>query len=123
MKISSLHPIIISDNTEKLIEFYASLGFTKKHSSITDMGGPVYIIANDGIEIEIMETPKNPHFPMPPGLYGLRLNVDDIDAAVEGIKQKGGTILAGPLETPSTIVYAVKDADGNFLTIMKHIKK
>jgi len=123
MEISSLHPILISDNTEKILEFYASLGFVKKHTSITDFGSPVYIIANGDAEIEIMESPKNAHFPMPNGFYGLRINVDDLDAAVEAIKQTGGTILAGPLETPYSQVFAVQDSDGNYLTIMKHIRK
>jgi len=123
MKISSMHPIIISDNPEKTIEFYESLGFIKKHKSITDFGSPVYIIAYNDIEIEIMESPKNAHFPMPAGLYGLRINVDDLDAAVEAITQNGGTVLAGPLESPYATVFAVKDADGNYLTIMKHNKK
>jgi len=123
MKISSMHPIVISDDTEKLMEFYASLGFEKKHSSITDMGGPVYIIGCDDAELEIMETPKNAHFPMPAGFYGIRLNVDDLDAAVEAIKQAGGTVLTEPLETPYTTVVAVQDVDGNYLTIMKHKRK
>ncbi len=123
MKVSSIHPILISDNVEKLREFYASIGFATKHTSITDFGTPVHIVATDTADIELMESPKNPHFPMPTGLYGLRINVDDLEAAVEAIRQNGGEILTGLLETPYAKVYAAKDADGNYLTIMQHNKK
>jgi len=122
MKISSMHPIIISDNAEKTMEFYASLGFTKKHTTSMAADSPVYIIANGDVELEIMQTPKNFAQPMPAGLYGLRINVDDMDAALEAIKQNGGTVLGGPFDTEWTSVYAVKDADGNNISIMKHFK-
>jgi len=123
MKISSLHPIIVTDNAEKTMEFYASLGFTTKHSTTMAADSPVYIIANDDVELEIMQSPKNFSHPIPVGLYGLRFNVDDLDAAVEAIKQNGGTVVGGPFDTEWTSVYSVKDADGNNITIMKHIKK
>jgi len=50
---------------------------------------------------------------MPTGLYGLRINVDDLDAEPEIIKQNDGTIVGGSFYTEWTSVYAVKDVDGN----------
>jgi len=123
MNISSMHPIIITDDAEKTMAFYASLGFTTKHSSEMAAGSPVYVIAAGDVELEIMQTPKDMPVPMPAGLYGIRINVDDMDAALEAVKKSGGTIVGGPFDTEWTSVYAVKDADGNNVSIMKHIKK
>jgi len=123
MNISSVHPIIVTDNAEKTMEFYKALGFEKKHSTVMAADSPLYVIANGDVELEIMQTPKDFPYPVPTGLYGIRLNVDDLDAALETIKQNGGTVLDGPFDTEWTSCYAVKDADGVNLTILKHIKK
>jgi len=40
MKISSMHPIIISDDSKKIMEFYASLGFEKKTLQHNRYGQP-----------------------------------------------------------------------------------
>jgi len=123
MKISSVHPIIISDNTKKTLDFYAALGFEITHDSHTIMGGPVYVIRSGDVELEVMETPTNAPNPMPAGLYGIRINVDDLDAAVETFKQNGGTIVAEPLENEWSKVFIGKDADGINITLMKHIRR
>jgi len=123
MKISSVHPIIVTDNAEKTMKFYAALGFTTKHETIMAADSPLYIIANGDVELEIMQAPKKELVAMQTGFHGIRFNVDDLDAAVEAVKQSGGTVLGGPFDTEWTSVYAVKDADGNNLTLLKHIKK
>jgi len=123
MKISSVHPIILTKDAKKTIEFYEGLGFTTKHTTVMSADSPLYVIANGDIELEIMQAPENEPVPMTPGLHGLRFNVDDLEAAVEEVKQSGGTVLGGPFDTEWTSVYAVKDADGNNITLLKHIKK
>jgi len=123
MKISSLHPVIISENAEKLVEFYSTLGFTTKHLTVNAMGNPTYVIAHGDVELEIMQLPTDAPYPMPAGLHTLRINVDDLDAAVESIKENGGTVVGGPFPTEWTEVIVCQDADGNNLSLMKHIKK
>jgi len=122
MKISSLHPIIVTDNAEKTMEFYASLGFAQKHATTMAADSPLYIIACGDVELEIMQRPKNEPVPMQPGFFGIRMNVDDPEAALEAIKQNGGTVVGGPFDTEWTTAYAVKDVDGNNITILKHKK-
>jgi len=119
MKTSSLIPIIVSDNAEKALKFYEVLGFKTKFATKTTMGSSVYVIDDGNVELEIMETPKNPPVPMSAGLHGFRINVEDLDAAVETIKQAGGTVVAGPMENESQKLFLGKDADGNNITIMK----
>lgn len=123
MKVKSMYPIIVSENPEKTMEFYATLGFTKKHDLITKMGTHVYVVANEDLEMEIMEAVSNGPAPITAGLYGFRMNVDDIDAAAETVKKNGGTIIAGPFEVETAKNLMVKDADGNNITMMQHIKK
>jgi len=123
MKVTSTYPIIVSDNPEKTMEFYATLGFEKKHDLTTNMGSHVYIIANENLEIELMESVNNGPYSYPAGLYGFRMNVDDIDVAVETFQKNGGTIIAGPIEAATSKILIVKDIDGINLTIMQHNKK
>jgi len=121
MKVNSMYPVIVSDNPEKTMQFYESLGFTKKHDLITGMGSHVYIIANGDFEIELMESVNDGPWIYKAGLYGFRMNVEDIDAAVETFKQNGGTILAGPIEAATSKMLIAKDADGNNIMFMQHI--
>jgi len=123
MKVKSMYPVIVSDNPEKTMAFYATLGFEKKHDLTTNMGSRVYILANEELEIELMESVYDGPYIYPAGLYGFRMNVDDIDVAVEAFKQNGGTILAGPIDAATSKLLIVKDVDGNNITIMQHINK
>jgi len=123
MKIKSLYPTIVTENPEKTMEYYATLGFTKKHDLVTKMGSHIYVIANNDLQIEIMEAVKDGPFPIPLGFSGFRMNVDDINDAIEATKKNGGTIIAGPIETPVSINLITKDVDGNNITFMQHIKK
>jgi len=123
MKVTSMYPVLVSENPEKIMEFYETLGFTKKHDITTGMGSHVYIIANGDSEIELMEAVNDGPYQYPAGLYGFRMNVDDIDVAVETFKKNGGTILAGPIDAATSKLLIVKDVDGNNITIMQHIKK
>jgi len=120
MKVKSMYPVVVSDNPEKTMEFYATLGFTKKHDLTTNMGSKVYILANEDFEIELMEAVDNGTYHYPVGLYGFRMNVDDIDVAVETFKHNGGTIIAGPIEAATSKLLIVKDVDGNNITLMQH---
>jgi len=123
VKVKSMYPIIVTENPEKTLEFYEALGFTKKHDLPTKPGTHVYVVANGDMEMEIMESIDNGPASMPAGLYSLRMNVDDLDAAAELVKQKGGTIVAGPFETFVGKNLMIKDADGNDIIFIQHIKK
>jgi len=122
MKVKSLYPTIVSGNVEELMKFYAALGFTQKHDLTTKLGSHVYVIANGDLEIEIIEAVKDGPVPLPNGLYGFRVNVDDVDAAADTVKQNGGTIIAGPVDTLASKSLITKDADGNNVTFIQHIK-
>jgi len=123
MKVKSLYPIVATDNAAETIEFYKNLGFEIKHDAVTRIGSHVYVLSCGDLEMEVMETVSSGPVTIPAGLYGFRMNVDDIEAAAEELKQKGATITAGPFETSSGINLFVKDNQGINITLVKHIKK
>jgi predicted enzyme related to lactoylglutathione lyase len=58
----------------------------------------------------------------PPGVSGppgcaVALAVDDVSEAVEELRAKGVTIVAGPEESPVCYWAIIKDMDGNFIWI------
>ncbi len=123
MQVKSLYPIIASENTTETIEFYKNLGFAIKHDAVTKMGSHVYVLSSGDLEIEVMEAVSGGPVTIPAGLYGFRMNVDDIDAAAEELKQKGATIVAGPIVTTLGKNLMLKDNQGINITLIQHIKK
>jgi len=121
MKVKSLYPTIVSENIEKALDFYKGLGFTVKHTVTTKANTHVYVLSCDDAEFELME--KVEQLNITPGLYGIRMNVDSIDEALNELKEKGYEIVAGPIETPSGKNLLIKDGDGNNITLIQHIKK
>jgi len=121
MKVKSLYPIVASEKPEETIEFYKNLGFEIKHDAITKMGSHVYVLNCGDLEIEVMQAVSGGPVTIPAGLYGFRMNVDDIDAAAEELKQKGATIVAGPIETNVGKNLILKDNQGINITLVQHI--
>jgi len=123
MKANSLYPIIVSEEPEKAIQFYQVLGFEQKHDAVTLMGSHVYVLNNGEMEIEIIERPTNGPVEMSAGMYGMRMNVSDIDAAYKELQEKGCTIVTPPFETGVGKNMMIRDADGVNITLIQHIKK
>jgi len=121
MKVKSLYPIIASENPAETIEFYKKLGFEIKHDAVTKMGSHVYVLNCGDLEIEVMETVSNGPVTINAGLYGFRMNVNDIEAAAEELKQEGATIIAGPIETANGKNLLIKDSQGINITLIEHI--
>jgi predicted enzyme related to lactoylglutathione lyase len=83
---------------ERAFGFYSGLfGWTKAEA--LDMGpmGIYQLFATGGVPVGGMMT-KTQAFPAPAWLY--YFNVDDIEAAVVRVKDKGGQLLMGPHEVP-----------------------
>ncbi|GEM_PF-1353668 len=125
MKTTSLYPIIVTENVQETIDFYVgTLDYYKKHDM--DLGASRIIVLENpkGCTIEVMQKPTAavPGLNFGDGLYGFRMNVDDIDEAVAEFRQKGAKILMGPIETPTSKNLMVLDPNGIHLTVMEHKK-
>jgi len=123
MKTKSLYPIIVSEQPEKAIQFYKILGFEQKHDAVTLKGSHVYVLNNGDMEIEIVERVPGGPVEMPVGMFGMRMNVSDIDEAFKELQEKGCTIVTPPFETSVGKNMMVRDADGVTITLIQHIKK
>jgi len=123
MKVNSLYPTIVSEHPEETIAFYKNLGFDVKHDAVTLKGGHVYVLSCDEMELEIVEGRKDGPVALPAGLYGLRMNVSDIDAAYEELKEKGCTVIVPPFETTVGKNMMIRDDQGITISLVQHIKK
>jgi len=121
MKVKSLYPIIVSDNPERTIRFYKSLGFDLKHDAYTPAKNHIYVLSNGDMEIEIDELTDDGLLPMTPGLYGFRMNVDDIDNAYSELKENGWKIVLPPTEIGVGKGMAIQDDQGVNINLIKHI--
>ncbi len=98
--------------------FYSTLfGWTE--DSVMDMGpmGIYRIFSTGGPRVGGMMTRDPKTAPQPFWLY--YFNVDDIDAAVERIKEKNGQLVMGPHEVPGSmwIVVGVDPQGANFALV------
>lgn len=127
MKTKNFYSIIVAKDYEKTIEFYETLGFSKKHE-VSRPFGKVCVIENEaGALLEIMQqtsedTPKELQM-KEPGFVGMRTNVDDIEAAIEEFKAIGATIITGPIEMSVGRGAIIRDPNGVQITVIQHIKK
>ena len=94
----SWHELTTTDY-EAAFSFYSRLFDWKKTTSF-DMGptGMYQMFGQNGAEYGgMMNTP--PGMEMPPN-WMCYIKVDNIDAALEAVKQQGGTVMNGPMEVP-----------------------
>jgi len=83
------------------------------------MGSHVYVLNNGDMQIEIMEHVANWSLDMPVGMYGIRMNVSDIDEAFKELQEKGCTIVMPPFESaPGNKNMLIRDPDGINITLM-----
>ena len=120
MKTKAFYTAIATDKLDETVRFYCDiLGFEVKHTVETKMESHVVVLENgEGGKIDIIETPG-----IPGRFHALRTNTDDIDAAVAECKEKGCTIIAGPVEIGTGKALIVKDPNGVLIDITQHIRK
>ncbi len=61
-----------------------------------------------------------PRWQPSPGGGSVALEVDDFEAAVGRLKERGVAFVNGPFETPLCHMAVVSDPDGNSITLHKH---
>jgi len=121
MNVNSLYPTIVTENPEQTIRFFNNFGFEQKHDAHTLFNSHVYILSNGDMEIEIVEQLKDSPISLPLGLFGLRMNVKDIDEAYNELKEKGCTIVRPPFETALGKNMMLQDEQGINITLIQHI--
>ncbi len=115
-----LHTMIRVGNLEKAIQFYTEiLGRTLLRQKDYPDGKFTLAFVGYGDEkdnsvIELTHNWDTDQYEMGNGFGHLAIEVDDVYAACDKIKQQGGNIIreAGPMNAGTTIIAFVKDPDG-----------
>ncbi len=115
-----LHTMIRVGNLEKSIKFYTEILGMKllRQKDYPDGKFTLAFVGygdeKDNSVIELTYNWDTDHYDMGNGFGHLAIEVDDVYAACEKIKQQGGNIIreAGPMNAGTTIIAFVKDPDG-----------
>ncbi len=115
-----LHTMLRVGNLEKSIQFYTKiLGMTLLRQKDYPDGKFTLAFVGYGDEknnsvIELTHNWDTESYEMGNGFGHLAIEVDDVYAACDKIKQQGGNIIreAGPMNAGTTIIAFVKDPDG-----------
>lgn len=130
MKITGLTTQIITKAPEAAISLFESLGFERRHNKTGDdefsFSTVIMKKAKDGSDtesfcVEIISSPKNP---LDRDLTGMRINVDDFEAACE-LMEKMGAVRSnnfGTNVTPSSKYQYFILPSGAVVDICYHIK-
>jgi hypothetical protein len=88
MRITGFCPQILAKDAEATAQMFEALGFEREHykSDFTNIEIPAITMKNaDGFVLEISQ----PNVPLEHDVTGIRMNVDDFDAAYDMLIAKG----------------------------------
>lgn len=121
MKITSLNPVYGTEKTADAIEFFGKLGFEEIHSFKKE-GFEVITLENEnGIRVDIM----NNDYVREAGINGFfanRLNVDDLEEALDFFKSEGAEQLTPVIyEADSRELANIRTKNGDIYSVIHHI--
>lgn len=119
---------LVTADAEKLLRFYEAVAGFERQPALTLPGiGTIHKLAcgHSILRILVPPTPPEPpesggaaSFSSRTGIRYLTLEVDDIEAAVEAVRAKGGSVALPPFELrPGRRVSQVADPDGNMIEL------
>ena len=122
MKITGFNPMIVSNNTEGIIQLFEEMGFAKRHdvSGQTESDYRDVIMEDENenrVDIAQVETEKD--------LILLRMNVDDFQEAYDFLIQKGfvNTRGDGTVGTETSKAATMVSPSGFMISLIQHIKE
>ena len=125
MKITSLDPFVATAQPESVIALFEALGFERRHKkegvTIADRDDAINRMKNpDGFHVDVVQTTQASTRDM----TGIRMNVDDFDAAYELLKEHGFRNAYGDetVDTKSSKSAMMVAPSGFVICIVHHIK-
>lgn len=109
---------MIVKDMEESVKFYTeTLDFTL--DEVFDVpGGKITLLDGDGFTgLELIE---NPNFEI--GLYSVGMDVEDINAEIQKLEEKGADIALKPVETQVGYMARVVDPNGINIVLVQHTK-
>lgn len=116
-------PVLYAKDVERVARFYAKLGFEERFRMAREDGDAGYIgMRRDGAELAVT-TEDSPRVlaGIEPGAgprHELFVYVDDVDAALAGVRDTGATVLREPAEMPWG-ERLVADPEGNVVSLAR----
>jgi predicted enzyme related to lactoylglutathione lyase len=114
---SSIRPIIVTNDIERLHAFYTSLLGAEQILRYPEEGAPFYI----GLKLDDAELGLSSDASVVPGDPGrmlLSIEIPDVDALLPKVEGLGGTATSGANDMPwGQRVAHIKDPDGNVVNL------
>ena len=122
MKITSFSPLYGTENMDEALRFFSQMGFAVKHR-IKGEFLELCDLSNDaGVRINIANSPLVQRMKLN-GFFGNRINVDDLQEAMEFFANAGGRQMSPVItENPSNEIVFFQMANGDIYGVMHHRK-
>ena len=124
MKITSFNPLIVSKDSQEIIEVFEVLGFERRHLSEDieqrDDLSSIRMKDANGFHVDITHDDR-----VPQTITAIRMNVDNFDEAYEFLKSKGFVNTRGDkiTDTGSAKATMMVSPSGFMISLIEHIKK
>ena len=124
MKITSFNPLIVSKDSQEIIEVFEALGFERRHLSEDieqrDDLSSIRMKDANGFHVDVVEVPS-----IPQTYSTIRINVDNYEEAIEFFMSKGFREARGfaPSTTASSKYAYLVSPTGMIIDVCQHIKK
>lgn len=116
MKISVMYSTMIVDSLRDSVKFYRDvLGFTEGYHVDLPVGAITIMNSPGGASVELIEAKI-----YPTGLYSVGCDVDDLDEAIEKLRENGLEPEGGIAHTTVGRQVFVLDPSGNRLCLIEH---
>jgi len=108
---------IIVQDMEESIRFYTDvMGFEIERQFDLGPAGAITLLHGEGeTRVEIIQNPTDS-----PGLYSIGMEVDDLEATVQDLKQKGVNITMEPVPITVGHLAFVEDPNGARIALIQH---
>ena len=125
MKITTFNPFIEAQHADELIKLFGELGFERRHTKqgieIADREDTVFRMKDtNGFYLDILQSNAGTSI----DTVGIRMNVDDFDAACELLRKHGFTNAFGDdtVATKSSKAAMMVSPSGFRISVIQHIK-
>ena len=125
MKITTFTPFIDTAHADELVKLFGEMGFERRHTKqgieIADREDTVFRMKDPGgFYLDILQSKAGAQS----DTVGIRMNVDDFDAACELLRQHGFTNAFGDdiVATKSSRAAMMVSPSGFRISVIQHIK-
>ena len=122
MKITSFNPIYGTENLDEAEAFFSEMGFKVKHQ-FSKEGFEIRTLENEsGLNLDIVNN-DYVRAEKVNGYFSCRLNVDDLQEAIDFFTKKGGEMISPVIqEGDSRELVNIRTKNGDVYSVIHHIK-